>query len=44
VVSYRPVRDIFHWPLGFAVFLVLFWNSIRAVRQVVPRFTTGAAS
>jgi Ca-activated chloride channel family protein len=44
VLSYRPVKDVFHWPLGIAVFLILFWNSVQAARQLVPRLTTGAAS
>jgi Ca-activated chloride channel family protein len=44
VASYRPVRDIFHWPLGFAVVLVLLWNGIRAARQWWPGLATGAAS
>jgi Ca-activated chloride channel family protein len=44
VLSYRPVKDVFHWPLGIAVFLILFWNSVQAVRQLVPRLTTGAAT
>jgi Ca-activated chloride channel family protein len=44
MLSYRPVRDVFHWPLGFAVVLVLLWNGIRAARQWRPGLISRAAS
>jgi Ca-activated chloride channel family protein len=31
-LSYRPEHDLFQWPLGLAVLLVLAWHAWRALR------------
>jgi len=33
--SYRPVRELYFWPLGFGLVLVVLYHSVLALRQVI---------
>jgi Ca-activated chloride channel family protein len=36
-MSYRPVIDVYFWPLGFMIILVLFYHLSKATRQLLRR-------
>ena len=41
-LSHRPVRDLYFWPLGFAVVLTLLWHAVMLAKTLLTESSKGS--
>jgi len=41
-LSHRPVRDLYYWPLGFAIVLTLVWHTFRLAKSLITEAGKGS--